>query len=67
MDMDFGETLSARVIRGETEAPVAMSPASLMKHHVTKHILANQANLMDGVAHEMINIENTSLGSERKR
>ena len=44
-----------------------MSPASLMKHHVTKHILANQANLMDGVAHEMINIENTSLGSERKR
>ena len=44
-----------------------MSPASLMKHHVTKYILANQANLPDGVAHEIINIETTSLGNERKR
>lgn len=31
-----------------------MSPASLMKHHVTEHILAHQANLMDGIAHEVL-------------
>lgn len=43
-----------------------MSPASLMKHHVTEHILANQANLMDGIAQEVSIIETNSLGSERK-
>ena len=67
MGSQYPTHYTPQVTRGETEAPSGiLSPASLMKHHVTEPVLANQAKLIDDVAQEGTIIETDSLGSERK-